>query len=316
MNKELLLKYIAGDATDLEKVLITDWLESDPENMKEFLALRKLHDIAIWHTSPVTETEQRNAKNVQFQSWRKPYFEILKYVAIFVIAIAISHFLLSESSQINSIKNQSLYVPAGQRAEITLEDGTKVWINANTTLTFPNHFSGPTREVSIDGEGFFDVAKNELKPFIVKTENYHIKVWGTKFDLMAYSGRNNFETSLFEGSVEILKANNSKGILIKPDERVFLEKGELLVAPIDDLNHQLWKEGILSFQDDSFSELIDKLQLYFDMKIEVQNDKILEYRFTGKFRMKDGVEHILKVLQVRNRFSYVVDEQTNTILIK
>jgi len=316
MNKELLLKYISGDATDSEKVLITDWLDSNPENMKEFLALRKLHDIAIWQTSPDSEIEQRKVENGHFLTWRKPYLEILKYAAVFVFAVLVSHFLLSEPNQINTITNQSLYVPAGQRAEITLEDGTKVWINANTTLTFPNHFSGPTREVSINGEGFFDVAKNELIPFIVRTENYNIKVWGTKFDLMAYSGRNNFETSLFEGSVEILKANNSKGILIKPDERVFLERGKLMVAPIDDLNHQLWKEGILSFQDDSFSELIDKLQLYFDVKIEVQNDKILEYRFTGKFRLKDGVEHILKVLQVRNKFSYVVNEQANKILIK
>ena len=316
MNTELLLKYIAGDATDSEKVSITDWLDSDPDNMKEFLALRKLHDITIWQTTPVAELDQRIINKGHILSWRKSYFEILKYAAVFVIAIAISHFILSKPNSVNTVTNQSLYVPAGQRAEITLEDGTKVWVNANTKLTFPNHFSGPTREVSIDGEGFFEVAKNELKPFIVKTENYRIKVWGTKFDLVAYSGKNNFETSLFEGSVEILKPNSSKGILIKPDERIFLERGELMIAPINNLNHQLWREGILSFQDDSFSELIDKLQLYFDMKIEVQNDKILKYRFTGKFRMKDGVEHILKVLQLRNNFSYIVDDQTNMIIIK
>jgi len=82
------------------------------------------------------------------------------------------------------------------------------------------------------------------------------------------------------------------------------------------LNHQLWKEGIISFQDESFTELVNKLQLYFDMKIEVKNDKILNYRCTGKFRTKDGVEHILKVLQLRNKFDYTIDEKTNTIIIE
>jgi ferric-dicitrate binding protein FerR (iron transport regulator) len=211
---------------------------------------------------------------------------------------------------------QSLYVPAGQRAEITLEDGTKVWLNANTTLTFPNQFSGQNREVSINGEGYFDVVSNKLKPFIVKTDKYNVKVWGTKFNIMAYSGNENFETTLFEGSVEVLKSGVEKGILIRPDQRIFLAKNKLTIAPITDLNHQLWKEGIISFQDESFTELVNKLQLYFDIKIEVRNDKILNYQCTGKFRTKDGVEHILKVLRLRNKFNYTTDEKTNTITIE
>ncbi|HZL09575.1 MAG TPA: FecR domain-containing protein [Prolixibacteraceae bacterium] len=316
MNTELLLKYIEGNATDSEKVSITNWLDSDAENMKEYLALRKLHDITIWQTAPSTKSEQEpNGKN-HHRSRRITFSEVMKYAAVFLVAIVVSWFVFPELKSARTVAMQSLYVPAGQRAEITLEDGTKVWLNAKTTLTFPNQFSGKTREVSLDGEGYFDVVSNKLKPFIVKTEKYNIKVWGTKFNIMAYSSNENFETALFEGSVEVLKSGSSKGILIRPDQRIFQEKEQLTIAPITDLNHQLWKEGILSFQDESFAELVRKLQLYFDVKIEVRNDKILNYHCTGKFRTKDGVEHIIKVLQLRTKFNYTIDEKTNTIAIE
>lgn len=240
----------------------------------------------------------------------------MKYAAVLIVAIFVSRFIFPEMKPVNTVAMQSLYVPAGQRAEITLEDGTKVWLNANTTFTFPNQFSGQTREVSINGEGYFDVVSNKLKPFIVKTNKYNVKVWGTKFNIMAYSGNENFETTLFEGSVEVLKTGVEKGIMIRPDQRIFLAKDQLTIAPITDLNHQLWKEGIISFQDESFTELVSKLQLYFDLKIVVNNRNIPNYKFTGKFRTKDGVEHILKVLQLWNKFNYAIDEKTNTITIE
>lgn len=316
MNTELLLKYIDGNCTDQEKVNISGWLDSDPENMREFLALRKLHDITIWQTSPVAKIALKPKENRSFWTGKPIYAEILKIAAVFLVAIFVSHFLIPDYKPENLIALQTIHVPAGQRAEITLVDGTKVWLNAKTTFTFPNYFLESSRNVTLDGEGFFDVSNNKLKPFIVKTEKYDIKVLGTKFNLLAYSGKGIFETSLLEGSVEIVKSNGSKGILINPNERIYQEKNRLVISPIVDTNHFLWKEGIISFNDESFPEIVNKLELYFDLKIVVKNDKILNYRCTGKFRTKDGVEHILKVLQLKNEFDYMIDDRLNMITIK
>ena len=316
MNTELLLKYIDGDCTDQEKVTITRWLDSDPENMRNFLALRKLHDITIWQTSPGAKVALRPKENRSFWTWKPIYAEILKIAAVFFVAILVSRYLIPDHKPENSIAMQTIHVPAGQRAEITLVDGTKVWLNAKTTFTFPNYFSENCRKVTLDGEGFFDVSPNKLKPFIVKTEKYDIKVLGTKFNIMAYSGKGIFETSLLEGSVEVLISGGSKGILIKPDERIFQENNRLVISPITHTNHFLWKEGIISFNDESFPEIVNKLEIYFDLKIEVKNDKILNYRCTGKFRTKDGVEHILNVLQLNNEFHYSIDDKLNIITIK
>lgn len=315
MNTELLLKYIEGNATNQEKESIVYWLDSDPENMREYLALRKLHDITIWQTSPSVKIAQKPIRKIQNWSVKHIYIQVMKIAAVFLIAILVSRFLFPDSKPENSVAMQTIRVPAGQRAEITLVDGTKVWLNAKTTFIFPNYFSESSRNVTLDGEGFFNVSSNKLKPFIVKTEKYNIKVLGTQFNLMAYSGKDIFETSLLEGSVEIIKAGSSKGILIKPDERIFQENNSLVIAPIIHPNHFLWKEGIISFNDESFPEIVNKLELYFDLKIEVKNKKILNYRCTGKFRTKDGVEHILKVLQLSNTFSYKIDDKLNKITI-
>jgi ferric-dicitrate binding protein FerR (iron transport regulator) len=284
--------------------------------MREYLALRKLHDITIWQTSPVTKSEQKPKKKISVWSWKPVYTEVIKIAAVLVVAILVSHFFLPEHRPENPVVIQTLHVPAGQRAEITLEDGTKVWLNAKTTLTFPNQFSDETREVRLDGEGFFDVTSNKSKPFIVKTEKFDIKVWGTKFNLMAYSGSKIFETSLLEGAVEVLKPNSAKGVMLRPDERVFLEKDRLVITPVTNMDHFLWKDGIISFDNASFDELFNKLELYFDLKIDVKNEKILNYRCTGKFRTKDGIEHILKVLKLSNDFTCRIDDKQNIITIE
>ncbi len=315
--KELLLKYINGDCTDQEKVKITNWLDSNPANMKEYLALRKLNDITIWQTNPDVKQQQTAKEKVFIWSWNKYYTEILKIAAVFLIGILVSRYFLSDViSQSPSIAMQTLYVPAGQRAELTLEDGTRVWLNAKTTLTFPNHFSEKTREVRLDGEGFFDVTSSKAKPFIVNTGKYNIKVWGTTFNLMAYSGSETFETSLLEGSVEILKPGYDNGVMLKPNEQLFFRAGNMVIAPIKNMDHFLWKEGVISFDNETFTELVKKLELYFDLDIDLKNEKILNYRCTGKFRMRDGVEHILKVLQLSNHFTYHIDNKQNKIIIE
>ena len=312
---ELLLKYIDGDCTDLEKVSITNWLDADPENMKEFLALRKLRDITIWNAPPVIEISDRTGEKKSIWSGKRIFFEVLKIAAILLIGIFASRYIFPESKPENVIVMQSIHVPAGQRAEITLVDGTKVWLNAKTTFTFPNYFSESSRNVTINGEGFFDVSSNKHKPFIVKTDKYDIKVFGTKFNVMAYSGKGIFETSLLEGSVEVMKTGVTKGIFIKPYEQIFQGKDNLVMSPIDNMNHFLWKDGIISFNNESFTDIVKKLELYFDLKIDVKNEKILNYQCTGKFRTKEGVEHILRVLQLSNRFSFKTDDKKNKITI-
>lgn len=316
MDQESLIRYIVGDATTEEKCTMAEWLDADPKNMREFLAFRKLYDITLWHQDNTTEQITKPSKSITLFPIRKLIAEALKVAAIFVVVLlGVRHFLPTSTLH-EPIAMQTIHVPAGQRAELTLSDGTKVWLNAKTTFIFPNYFSAKSRNVTLNGEGYFDVTSNKKQPFIVKTEKYDIKVCGTQFNVIAYSGNNLFETSLLEGSVELLNPGTEKGVLIQPNERIYLENDRLVQAPISNFNHFLWKEGLISFDDESFPEMASKLELYFDLKINIKNNKILKNRYTGKFRTKDGVEHILKVLQLSNQFRYKIDDKFNIITIE
>lgn len=316
MNQETLIRYIVGDASAAEKSSMAEWLDADPENMREFLAFRKLYDITLWQPDDTTIQITNPSESKKGFKVIKLVVEGLKIAAIFVVALLGARYLLPSDAAIEPVAMQTIYIPAGQRAQLTLTDGTKVWLNAKTTFTFPNHFSASGRNVTLDGEGYFDVTSNKEQPFIVKTQKYDVKVWGTQFNVTAYSGNAIFETSLLEGSVELLKPGTDKGVLIRPNERIFLENDHLVRAPISHFNHFLWKDGVISFDNESFPEMVSKLELYFDMKIVVKNNAILNYTCTGKFRTKDGVEHILKVLQLNNKFKFTMDDKLNIITIE
>jgi len=315
MDKELLLRYISGEVTDEEKVKVVKWIDTSSENMHEFLALRKLYDITVWqHESKKEQSEKGGSRALPLFA-KRIITEALKIAAILVLALMIFKYF-NNSSPETYTAIQTLQVPPGQRAAITLTDGSKIWLNANTTFTFPNNFLPQSREVTLNGEGYFVVAHNPTQPFIVKTEKYDIKVWGTEFNVLAYAGNPEFEVSLLDGSVELNEPGDERGIVIKPYQRLFLKEGRLNNAPIEHMGYFQWKDGLISFNDETFIEIVRKLELYFDLKIVVKNDKILKYRCTGKFRSKDGVEHILKVLQLSNKFSYTIDGKLSIITIE
>jgi len=315
MDQELLIRYLRGDSNEEEQLAVVDWIDEDPGHFIELQTLRRLYDLQIWQEEEAKPKTLTISTNNFHRKIRQIGYELAKIAAVFAVALLTYFALFNKKNEASEIVMQKLYVPAGQRAELTLSDGSKVWLNANTTFIFPNRFTGETRMVTLNGEGYFDVTKNKQNPFIVQTDRFNVKAWGTSFNLLAYSGSHLFETSLLEGSVEILKPESDKGIYLKPDDRVSLENDQLVLTKIQHYNYFLWKDGLISFDNESFPEMVKKLELYFDLKIEVKNASINRYHCTGKFRTKDGIEHILKVLQLSNQFNFKIDEKLNIITI-
>lgn len=312
MDIELLQKYIAGNATEIEKQCIIEWIQESPENMREYMAQRRLYDMALWRIESTGE-EKREKK--QF-SLRVICAKIAKIAAVLAV-ILLTTYYWSEKKQISENETlQSVYVPAGQRAELMLADGTKVWLNARSTLTFPGSFKGNVRNVKLDGEGYFAVTKNMEQPFIVETHKCNVKVLGTEFNVMAYATDSIWETSLLKGYVEILiPGSTNGGMKLEPNTMASLKGNRLVKGRIKEPGYFLWREGLLCFKNISVCDMIAKLKLYYGVDIVVNNTKILKNRYTGKFRTKDGVEHILKVLQLNNKFTYTKDDETNMITI-
>ena len=323
---ELITKYFYGEITAKEKKQLFAAMETDAELKKEFFSVQNIRALTSW--MPAEEDEPRAVgKLLEFKHSRKKeshailYRHIVGYAAAVCIAVVSTWLITSRPEQPTAeqpvVAYEEFSTPSGQRALLKLHDGTTVWLNARSTLRYPNHFDKKERRVELDGEAFFEVKRNEEAPFIVSTEKANIKVLGTKFNVFAYKGDEEFNASLVEGSVKVYSGDNdAEALQIAPHECVFWTGEKLEKSYYDNTDFLLWKEGIYAFDDVPFSEIIRKLELYYDITIIQKNRKLDQYRFSGKFRQRDGVESVLQTLQKVYYFSFVKDEETNCITIR
>ena len=313
MNKELLHTYFKGETTPDEEKRIMDWAEASPENYSEYLKERK-----IWNAVLVNYKQEDNrqtafrAKSKSFNLWKA-----VSVAASIALLLSLSWTLFDMTPE-EPKGLQAVFVPSGQRVQLVLEDGTKVWLNSNSSFTYPTSFGSKTREVELNGEGFFEVTPNARKPFIVKTKKYDIKVLGTSFNVYAYDHEASlFETSLLNGSVDVSSKENEKNhIILKTKEKVSEVDGLLHKEAIDNLDRFRWKDGLICLDDVPFEKLMAKFSLYYDIRIKIENPDVLDYRCTGKFRQSDGIEYALKVIQKDLKFNFIRNDETNTLTIK
>lgn len=239
-----------------------------------------------------------------------------RVAAVLIVAVSCG-FLFKNYQYEKSAYRQTITVPAGQRAQITLADGTKVWLNSKSTLTYASNFGRQERNVELDGEAYFEVAKNKKIPFFVNTEINRVKVVGTHFNVCAYKGSNEFETTLIEGIVDIYPVGSDQVITrLTKDEFFGSYNGKYKKTTLPSYDYLRWKEGLYCFDDAPLNSLLNKLEKYYNVNISVRNLKILNYRCTGKFKEQDGIEHILKVIQKDHKFTYRINEEKDSIIIE
>lgn len=247
----------------------------------------------------------------------KKKFKFRKFIeiaAVAAITLVITLFYKNQERQEYWLTAQKISVPAGQRINLELSDGTKVWLNSRTKIEYPAVFADKERRIKLDGEAYFQVAQNIHKPFIVQTSKGNVEVLGTQFNVESYSDDSTFATALMEGAVKITAGNYQ--CQLKPNQMAYLKDGEIKVAPIEDYNPYRWREGIISFKDATFPYIIHKFEKYYGVEIRIENKAVMNYRCTGKFRHSDGVRYALRVLQKDVDFQFVRDEENHIIYIK
>ncbi|MCD7977620.1 MAG: FecR domain-containing protein [Tannerellaceae bacterium] len=320
----LLHKYYTKEITTEEKKELFLLLENDPDLKKEFISFQSLGGLSASLPCPGDQVSAATYLKKFRQERRKEQAgrigkQMLQYAAVVFLTMLASWYLMNPVEETDEIAElyEEFMTPAGQRAMIKLHDGTVVWLNAKSTLRYPNQFGAAERRVELDGEAFFEVNHSEEKPFIVATEKLDVKVLGTQFNVFAYKGHDEFKTSLLEGSVKIYRSSYEEDALfIEPNEYVELIGNRLVKGSFSNADFLLWKDGIYAFDDEPFQEIVKKLELYYDITILINNAKLNEYRFSGKFRQRDGVESVLRTLRKVYYFSYTKDEEGNILTIK
>ncbi len=203
---------------------------------------------------------------------------------------------------------------------VSLPDGTKVQMGPGSRLTYPARFSGKTREIILDGQAFFDVAKNREKPFIVHTEDISVEALGTAFELFSYDMENKIEAILLNGKIKISvadkKTNKTEEYIVSPDEKILMDRqtGKITKHIVDADKYTAWrKQKMLSFENEKLSMIIPRLEQWYGRKVMCQKDLADKYRFTFKVR-DESLDRILYMIKASSPLLYKEMENGDYIL--
>lgn len=210
-----------------------------------------------------------------------------------------------------------LEVPAGKRFQMTLSDGTQVWLNASSTLEYPASFEGKAeRRVKLTGEAFFEVRRNEKCPFYVEIgERESIRVLGTSFNVNAYPESDSHVTTLVTGQISYCPDEHSKDVILNPDQQLRFDclAGETKVLAVDASAFTSWKEGWIYFEDERLPELARRLSRMYGIEIQV-SERLKDYSFSGKISYERGVDYITRLMSETT--GIVCEVENGVILLK
>ena len=277
----------------------------------------------------------KRIKKPLYKSWTTYATAAVVIMLIFFIPFISGKKNKNETAGIKD--NNEIIVKPGVKTKLQLPDGSHVWLNSNSKLSYSETFNGPLREVFLTGEGYFDVVKNATRPFIVHTNGIDIKVLGTVFNVKAYDSDATIEATLVHGLIEVTKTNqpNTSKVILKPYEKLIYSKvattqmdkpgyqkssniseevkgnPAIIISQLANnrVNSEIvetsWVYNRLSFEDEKFDDIAVKMERWFNVKITINNEKIKSYKLTGSFE-DETVEEALKELEYLVSFSYKI----------
>lgn len=307
-----LLRYLKGELSAEEACEVEKWADESKENEKELVALAKVYHLGhLARNYSKQEVDQAWAKVSGRADGKKknsvkarPHRWVIwsMAVAILMLVCVNVHLMLNDSPAPVPEGRLTLTSVKGSHVVYTLPDSTTVTLNRNSTLEFPVAFNSMERRVRLTGEGFFEVAKDPSRPFIVETDkDINIRVLGTVFNLQSYASDDVVQVALIEGSVEVSKDNGSDfSYLMHPSEKFTCNTstGEMSVENMVEVNGNEWMFGKIVFSDTPLKEVARQLTNHFDTKVTVAEEKLSTIRFSGSFdnhRLEQVLSYIEQV---------------------
>ena len=314
----IIAKSLSGEATPEETNELNHWIGKSPSNKRVFDEAKRIWEKShpFFSASEIV-SDREKIKDQIIQQLSKPEKRVGLSVWIYrVAAILALPVMLGIGWYLGSDRNRAetamceVTAPKGQISKCVLADGTQIWLNAGTTIKYDATLKGSFREVELDGEAYFKVSKNKHKPFVVTTKYAQIKVLGTVFNLKAYSGDSNVETTLEEGSVEFsLNGSSAKPVELKPGEQVVFNSSEnkLTLGKVDTYLLTAWKDGKYVFKDADLKTIITELERLYDVRIHLQNDSLMQLHFRGMFEYEQNIFSALETLERTTNLKYRMD---------
>lgn len=319
---DIILKYLQGNVSEKEKELFLDWLRAGEENKKVFAEIRDrwLESGAAPSSDPEwvkrafarfmvgIKTKEKEREQLRFSY----YVKVAASVAILLVCSLGSYFAGQkqwfDSSTEELLVMNRVIMGKDSKGAVTLPDGTAVWLNANSVLVYPEHFSENKRFVKLEGEGYFEVVRNEKAPFFVETDGMVVNVLGTHFNVKNYENKETIETTLLSGKVEVLLAGMNKGFVLKPNQRISCNRqnGTYSLTEVDASDYIIWIGDKLVCTNEKLSTILHRMKHWYNMDIECRKGVALNHRLSLTIR-KESPEEILKLLALISPIRYTIE---------
>lgn len=342
MTKKLLIKYIKGVAGEGEKREVLEWIERSPDNLKYFMELKNLWVYNNMPQSFATLSEMKEASKITgsrlgrlynpvFKKRNRRYVLLAAASVVLLLTVNIWQFLENRElkvelaiprvtlAEVPSEQKHTLYTNNGVKGYVELPDGSKVWLNSASRLTYPDRFNGATREVLVAGEAFFEVVKDSLKPMIVNTNrDFMIEVLGTKFNIRSYDNDYEAQTTLISGSINLIREKNrgERELIahLSPKESFVIrdKNAPVLIKQIDTTKQIAWKNGQLIFEATPIPEVLKKLERWHGTKFIIVDPDILNAKLTANFR-SESIVQIMEMIKFCTSIDYSVTENIVTL---
>jgi transmembrane sensor len=348
---KLLTKELSDELTDAEREELTGLLHENREyrELKEILEdywKRDRAQYAVNATMFKKVLEKINAEEIPSIVPRRRFLPVYRYGAAAVILVVAGLLILRSRRSTGSKKQSIVTTWLNQttkptfKSKLTLSDGSVITLNSATALKYPDHWSDSSREVFLNGEAYFDVARDATRPFIIHTSKMNIKVLGTSFNVKSYQNEVSSEATLINGAIEVTLIDRpSDRIILKPKEKLVVQNNipvKKEAGPAADPSPQdnagketrytvtnltyftnkdktvietSWVENKLVFSDKDFEQLSGQLERWYGVHIEFMNDRVKEYRFTGLFE-KESLPEALDAMRMIEHFNYKIKNST------
>jgi len=313
--EQLISRYLNGECDQDDRQELNRWLSQSEENSRLFFEIKDVWDASL--------KKEESTKEALLSFYRekalngKPLVSLVrqwKAAAVIAAALAIGLFTMVV---LNITRNEipsdhmqhsvvTVNVPLGSKSQVTLADGTVAFLNSGSELKYSSVFSDGRREVSLIGEAFFKVKSDTINPFTVKTNDYDIRVTGTQFNVCAYGDDSFSKVSLQEGQVGVLFPGKNEPVDINPGQELYLNRVErkYQVLEVDVEVDSSWKDGEFRYKQILFSELIKRLERWYDVTLTYSSPLLDEMRYNGSFRNQETIWQVLDGLKLTTPIDY------------
>ncbi|MGL4292572.1 MAG: FecR family protein [Bacteroidales bacterium] len=325
--KQIISNYLNHRASEAELLQLQKWMEESPENrallhqLKNNFALASYSD-EIPERKPdlfFGQTERNDSSSEMVEMRPNPrasrFGQKLKYAAIAILAIGLGKLVENGVSEWSHPAMHHLSVNEGEKASVMLADGTTVWLNSNSSISYPGKFSWRKREITLRGEAFFQVSKSKHHPFIVKTEQVDVKVLGTSFNVRAYESDSLVEVQVTEGKVMAYPSHDVKGayLLTANQMATFDLRSKQSSSDPYDSETGNWRNGRYLFKDKKLKDIVTQLERLYAVNIRIEEAYLGEEIYYGEINTRDSIEKILDIISLGRNFRYERNEKQISI---